>query len=259
MSFLNSRFPQTNNMEESKNSIYNHKQTNTMDPISRIMLEYTYEGRVDARIITEDIRGTRTDVSVRFFKIIDVVITCGLEMHKVVANNIPIIKSKTVEFVMNKDNRSTEKLDSPMLSKIFLKLFAIDLEFELHIVLEKRTSAEYCILLKKTNKIPENTLIIHIKSNKFTRLQQVQTVHEKNEEESISNTRIILVEKGNFKSVLLGFFNSLQKEPRKNIFRAVLIQDLNARKFSLNLPLYCEQLETDLVPNVLRPGNLRIT
>lgn len=26
------------------------------------MLEHTYEGRVDARIITEDIRGTRTGV-----------------------------------------------------------------------------------------------------------------------------------------------------------------------------------------------------
>lgn len=40
--------------------------------------------------------------------------------------NISIIKSKTVGFVMNKDNKSTEKLDSPMLSKIFLKLFAIE-------------------------------------------------------------------------------------------------------------------------------------
>ncbi|KAF7404756.1 hypothetical protein HZH66_003662 [Vespula vulgaris] len=54
-------------------------------------------------------------VSVRFFKIIDAVVACGLEMHKVVANNISTIKWKTIEFYKDEENKSTEKFDSPML------------------------------------------------------------------------------------------------------------------------------------------------
>ncbi|KAL2715899.1 fatty acid synthase-like [Vespula squamosa] len=128
-------------------------------------------------------------------------------------------------------------------------------EFKLHIVLEKCTSEESWILLRKTNKIPEQTMIINVKSSEFNWLQKIQTILASEEEESISNKRIILVEEGNFESGLLGFINCLRKEPGGNIFRAVLIQDLKAPKFSLKLPLYSEQLETDLVINVLRPGN----
>nr|XP_050846953.1 fatty acid synthase-like [Vespula vulgaris] len=129
-------------------------------------------------------------------------------------------------------------------------------EFQLRIVLEKRNSEEYFILLRKTNKIPENTMIIDVNSNEFNWLQKVQAVLARNEAQSINNTRIILVEEGNFESGLLGFINCLKKEPGGDIFRAVLIQDLKAPKFSLNLPLYSEQLELDLVTNVLRLGNV---
>nr|XP_050846967.1 fatty acid synthase-like [Vespula vulgaris] len=129
-------------------------------------------------------------------------------------------------------------------------------EFRLRIVLEKRTSEEFWILLRKTNKLAENTIIIHVKSNEFDWLHKVQPILAKNEERNIQNTRIILVEEGNFESGLLGFINCLQKEPGGNIFRAVLIQDLKAPKFSLKIPFYSEQLKTDLVTNVLRPGNV---
>nr|KAF7431538.1 hypothetical protein H0235_004462 [Vespula pensylvanica] len=122
--------------------------------------------------------------------------------------------------------------------------------------LEKRKSEEYFILLRKTSKIPENTKIIDVNSNEFNWLQKVQAVLARNEAQSINNTRIIFVEEGNFQSGLLVFINCLRKEPGGDIFRAVLIQDLKAPKFSLNLPLYSEQLETDLVTNVLRPGNV---
>ncbi|KAL2715948.1 fatty acid synthase-like [Vespula squamosa] len=129
-------------------------------------------------------------------------------------------------------------------------------EFQLRIVLEKRTSEEFWILLKKTNKIAENTMIINVNSNEFSWLEKVQTILASTEGHNINETRILLVEEGNFESGLLGFINCLRKEPGGNIFRAVLIQDLKAPKFSLNLPLYSEQLETDLVVNVLRPGNV---
>nr|XP_050845856.1 fatty acid synthase-like isoform X1 [Vespula vulgaris] len=129
-------------------------------------------------------------------------------------------------------------------------------EFQLRIVLEKCTSEESWILFKKTNKIPEQTMIVNVQSNEFNWLQKVQAVLKRKEEEDISNTRVILVEEGNLESGLLGFINCLQKEPGGNIFRAVLIQDLKAPKFSLKIPFYSEQLETDLVTNVLRPGNV---
>ncbi|KAF7409679.1 hypothetical protein HZH68_004060 [Vespula germanica] len=99
-------------------------------------------------------------------------------------------------------------------------------------------------------------MIIDVNSNEFDWLHKVHYILARNEERKIQNTRIILVEEGNFQSGLLGFINCLQKEPGGDIFRAVLIQDLNAPKFSLNLPLYSKQLEMDLVTNVLRPGNV---
>ncbi|KAL2748295.1 fatty acid synthase-like [Vespula maculifrons] len=127
---------------------------------------------------------------------------------------------------------------------------------QLRVILEKSTTEELWILLRKTNKLPENTMIVDVNSNEFNWLHKVQYILARNEERKIQNTRIILVEEGNFQSGLLGFINCLQKEPGGDIFRTVLIQDLNAPKFSLNGSLYSKQLEIDLVTNVLRPGNI---
>ncbi|XP_047362256.1 fatty acid synthase-like [Vespa velutina] len=132
--------------------------------------------------------------------------------------------------------------------------YSILKEFRLGIVLEKRTSEESWILLRKIEKISKNILFINVRSNEFNWLKEVQHVLANETQED--NKRVILVEEGNFESGLLGFINCLQKEPGGQIFRAVLIQDLKAPKFSLELSLYSEQLETDLVINVLRPGNV---
>nr|XP_050846949.1 fatty acid synthase-like isoform X1 [Vespula vulgaris] len=129
-------------------------------------------------------------------------------------------------------------------------------EDQFRVILEKSTTEELWILLRKTNKLPEYTMIVDVNSNEFNWLHKVQYILARNEERNIQNTRIILVEEGNFQSGLLGFINCLQKEHGGDIFRAVLIQDLNAPKFSLNVPLYSKQLEIDLVTNVLRPGNI---
>ncbi|XP_047362716.1 fatty acid synthase-like [Vespa velutina] len=132
--------------------------------------------------------------------------------------------------------------------------YSILKEFRLGIVLEKRTSEESWILLRKIEKISKNILFINVRSNEFNWLKEVQ--NELANETQEDNKRVILVEEGNFESGLLGFINCLQKEPGGKIFRAVLVQDLTAPKFSLELPLYSEQFETDLFINVLRPGNV---
>ncbi|XP_035740323.1 fatty acid synthase-like isoform X2 [Vespa mandarinia] len=132
--------------------------------------------------------------------------------------------------------------------------FSILKEFQLGIVLEKRTSEESWILLRKIKKISKYTQFINVRSNEFNWLKEVQNVLANETQED--NMRVILFEERNFESGLLGFINCLQKEPGGKIFRAVLIQDLKAPKFSLELSLYSEQLETDLVINVLRPGNV---
>ncbi|XP_035738069.1 fatty acid synthase-like isoform X1 [Vespa mandarinia] len=161
-------------------------------------------------------------------------------------NSLKILLKSTKDggFLLSREKRNTS-----------LNLSILQ-EYHLRIVLEKCTSEESWILLKKTNKIPENTMIINVNSNEFNWLRQVQNIQIRNEEQNIRNTRVILVEEGNFESGLLGFINCLKKEPGGNIFRIVLIQDLKAPKFSLKLPLYSEQLKTDLVINVLRPGNV---
>ncbi|KAI4476277.1 hypothetical protein M0804_013731 [Polistes exclamans] len=129
-------------------------------------------------------------------------------------------------------------------------------EFQLGIVLEKRTSKESWILLRKIQNIPQNTFFINVNSNEFNWLKQVQTILANKTKRIINDTRVILVEENNFESGLLGFINCLRKEPGGEIFRALLIQDNNAPKFSSELSLYSKQLKTDLIMNVLRPGNI---
>ncbi|XP_046832934.1 fatty acid synthase-like isoform X1 [Vespa crabro] len=132
--------------------------------------------------------------------------------------------------------------------------YSILKEFRLGIVLEKRTSEESWILLRKIKKISKYTQLINVRSNEFNWLNEVQSVLANETQED--NKRVILFEERNFESGLLGFINCLQKEPGGKISRCVLIQDIKAPKFSLDLSLYSEQLETDLVINVLRPGNV---
>ncbi|XP_043664579.1 fatty acid synthase-like [Vespula pensylvanica] len=179
-------------------------------------------------------------------------IGCGLLTNGENSSLKKLLKfTKNGAFLLSRETflLSREKRNIPLDLSILQK-------FQLRIVLEKCTFQESWILLKKINKIPEQTMIVNVQNNEFNWLQKVQAVLKKKEEDDISNTRVILVEEGNLESGLLGFINCLQKEPGGNIFRAVLIQDPQAPKFSLKLPLYSEQLETDLVTNVLRPGNI---
>lgn len=129
-------------------------------------------------------------------------------------------------------------------------------ELQLGLIAEKRTSDESYVLLRKLNNENVNILVFHVDSNEFNWLEKVKTTVDKEIEGNNKEFKVILVEEGNFESGLLGFINCLQKEPGCDIYRAVLIQDSKAPKFSLDLPLYSEQIDLNLTVNVLRSGNV---
>ncbi|XP_043502646.1 fatty acid synthase-like [Polistes fuscatus] len=129
-------------------------------------------------------------------------------------------------------------------------------ELKLGLIAEKRTSDESYVLLRKLSDENVNILVFHIDSNEFNWLEKVKTAVDKEIEKDNNEFKVILVEEGNFESGLLGFINCLQKEPGCEMYRAVLIQDSKAPKFSLDLPLYSEQIDLDLTVNVLRSGNI---
>ncbi|KAI4502501.1 hypothetical protein M0802_002413 [Mischocyttarus mexicanus] len=129
-------------------------------------------------------------------------------------------------------------------------------EHQLGLIAEKRNSGQSYILLKKLKHEKLNTIVIEINSNEFSWIEKIKSTVEKELEDGKKNLKVILVEEGNFESGLVGFINCLQREPEGDIYRGVLIQDPKAPKFSLDLPLYSEQLDLNLNVNVLRPGNV---
>ncbi|KAL6436122.1 hypothetical protein ACFW04_005722 [Cataglyphis niger] len=122
----------------------------------------------------------------------------------------------------------------------------------LAIVLEKRTNKEHITLLKKSKRLWRKTEIIFVNNYEFSWLEQLTlTLNVEND-----LTRIILVGQEDLECGLLGLINCLRREPGGELIRGVLIQDETAPKFSLDEPLYADQLKMDLVMNVLRPGKI---
>ncbi|KAL6436160.1 hypothetical protein ACFW04_005722 [Cataglyphis niger] len=122
----------------------------------------------------------------------------------------------------------------------------------LAVVLEKRTKKEHIVLLKKKERLWRKTEIIFVSNYNFTWLEQLTSIL--NVENNI--VRIILVGQEDSECGLLGLINCLRKEPGGELIRGVLIQDETAPKFSLDEPLYADQLQADLFINVLRPGKV---
>lgn len=129
---------------------------------------------------------------------------------------------------------------------------SILLKYGLDIILEKNTNKESIILLKKKEVI-RKTEIIYVNNTEFTWLEKLNSIMKTENETS---NRIILVSEGDFESGLLGFVNCLRKELGGEIIRSVLIQDIDAPKFSLQNSFYSKQLQLDLPINVLRPGKV---
>lgn len=131
---------------------------------------------------------------------------------------------------------------------------SISSKLGLDVILEKSTGEETIVLLKKREQLVRKTEIVHVKNDEFTWLEKLNSFM--NEENEATDMRIILVGEGELDSGLLGFVNCLRKEPGGEMIRSVLIQDTQAPKFSLQNPLYLEQLQLDLPVNVLRPGKV---
>jgi len=151
-------------------------------------------------------------------------------------------KLKNSGFLMTRERLS--KLENlPILSK-----------YSLDVILEKSTGEETIILLKKKERPVKKTEIIHVNNDKFTWLEKLNLFM--NMENEMTDLRIILVSERELESGLLGFVNCLRKEPGGEMIKSVLIQDIEAPEFSLQNPLYVEQLQLGLPINVLRPGKV---
>ncbi|XP_017888250.2 fatty acid synthase-like, partial [Ceratina calcarata] len=127
----------------------------------------------------------------------------------------------------------------------------------LNIVLEKSLNKQTLLLLKKEEKPPQKTEVVHVNNNEFSWIEKVKMIM-KNEKDKKTNetTRLVLVAEGDMENGLLGMVKCLRREPNGEIVKAVIIQDKNAPKFSLNDPFYSEQLDLNIAYNVLRPGRI---
>lgn len=134
-----------------------------------------------------------------------------------------------------------------------LEAFSTLSKHGLDVILEKNTGEETIVLLKKKEQLVRKTEVVHVNNDEFTWLEKLNSfMNEKNE----TDMRIILVSNGELESGLLGFVNCLRKELGGEMIRSVLIQDTEAPEFSLQNPLYLEQLRLNLPINVLRPGKI---
>ncbi|XP_018393255.1 PREDICTED: fatty acid synthase-like [Cyphomyrmex costatus] len=123
-------------------------------------------------------------------------------------------------------------------------------QYKLNVILEKRTDNEIIVLLKKKVLI-EKRIVVYINNNNFDWLENLKLLmSDKNKFDK--NSRIIIVGEGDLECGLLGFVNCLRKEPDSELVRGVFVQDEKAPKFSLQDPLYIQQLEKDLSINVLQ-------
>ncbi|XP_020286674.1 fatty acid synthase-like isoform X2 [Pseudomyrmex gracilis] len=125
-------------------------------------------------------------------------------------------------------------------------------QYGLNVILEKRTEKEIIVLLKKRITIKETT-VVHINNNNFEWVEKLKLFIDEKETFD-QNKRIVVVSEGDFDCGLLGFVNCLRKEPGGELVRGVFIQDETAPKFSLQDPLYAQQLQKDMTVNILRPN-----
>ncbi|EFN75819.1 Fatty acid synthase [Harpegnathos saltator] len=126
-------------------------------------------------------------------------------------------------------------------------------QYNLNIILEKRTERESVLLLRKTQNVIMRREVVYINNYEFSWIIKLKSVMEVVDE---TNSRITLVAEGDPESGVLGFVNCLRREPGGKTVRCVFIQDEHAPKFSLQAPFYMNHLLLDLPMNVLRPGKV---
>ncbi|XP_076382068.1 fatty acid synthase [Megalopta genalis] len=131
-------------------------------------------------------------------------------------------------------------------------------EYELNVVLEKSYKGQTLLLLKRQEKPPRNTEVVYVNNNEFSWLNKVKEVLQAQEGKKTNerDTRLVVVAEGDLENGALGMVKCLRREPCGEIVKTVIIQDLNAPKFSLDDPFYSEQINIDIGINILRPGKV---
>ncbi|XP_011695514.1 PREDICTED: fatty acid synthase-like [Wasmannia auropunctata] len=128
-------------------------------------------------------------------------------------------------------------------------------QYDLNVILEKRTDKEMVVLLKKKVLI-EKRIVVYVNNDNFNWLEDLKSLLSDENKKFDEKNRIIIVGEGDFECGLLGFVNCLRKEPGGELVRSVLIQDKEAPKFSLQNPFYVQQLQKDMTINVLRSNEI---
>ncbi|XP_046608837.1 fatty acid synthase-like [Neodiprion virginianus] len=132
-----------------------------------------------------------------------------------------------------------------------------DLSENFDVILEKSTSTELLLLLRSKQQLSPLTTVVRVNNDEFTWIESLQAALKEEKDKVVHNgNRVLLVSEGDYESGLIGLVNCLRREPGGEVVQGLLIQDSKAPKFSLENPLYAEQLELGLALNVLRPGRV---
>ncbi|XP_076761887.1 fatty acid synthase-like [Xylocopa sonorina] len=129
--------------------------------------------------------------------------------------------------------------------------------YELDTVLEKTFNNQTLLLIRKEAQPPQKTEVVYVKNNEFSWVEKVKAVLNSVKDSAADGTvRLVLVGEGDMESGVLGMVKCLRREIYGEMFKALIIQDENAPKFSLSDPFYSKQLDLDIGYNVLRPNGV---
>ncbi|XP_039312737.1 fatty acid synthase [Solenopsis invicta] len=168
--------------------------------------------------------------------------------------------------ILTKNNK---KLYRQLLSLLMSQGFLLTLEksdsiydysclktYGLDVILKKQVNKKTLLLLRKTqNIVRKQYQIVHVNNYEFTWIDKLKSIMNVENQTNV-NTRIILVAEKDFECGLLGLINCLRKELGGEVIRGVFIQDDKVPAFSLQEPLYANQLQLDLPINVIRSDNV---
>lgn len=112
--------------------------------------------------------------------------------------------------------------------------------------------SERLILFKKLPDIKTKPIVVKVSEEDFSWIPVLQAALKA--EDSPSDQRIILYAQNEPLNGLLGLINCLRRELNGGKIRAVLILDKNVKPFSVDDPIFKQQLDKDLVTNVFKNG-----
>lgn len=216
-----------------------------------------------------------------------------LPANVIVMNTNEVAKSADVSLAVGQRLLSNERMDNWNLLLNTLKPGGFVLTREnnvqnlgdvarskgVHIVLLKKYGGEWFVLLRKQENLLQDPAIVYIKNEQFDWLDTMRKGMAETLEKNVAdNPRILFVAQEGFENGkcversfydtlfiillnalflgLLGFMNCIRGEPGSEFVRGILIQDTKAPPFSLENPLYAEQLQKDLAINVLRENGV---